>query len=131
MLQGRARVKRQSRPTDAAELLALVPGRNLAIRVESLDEGLIVWVKLQKHWWMGPPLGWFLPFRSEKGFALDVLGRQVFEACDGQHSLESIIEEFARRHRLRFHEAKHSVVTFTRWLMERRIIYLARDGHSA
>ncbi len=123
-------MKRQSKAINAAELLAMVPGQNQAIRVESYADGLIVWVKIQKRWWMGPPLGWFLPFRAEKGVALDVLGREVFEACDGQHSMESIIEEFAKRHRIRFHEAKHSVITFARWLMERKIIFLARAGHS-
>jgi hypothetical protein len=111
--------------------LALVPGKNRAIRVELRDAGLIVWVKIQKRWWMGPPLGWLLPFRSEKGIALDDLGREVFEACDGQRSLETIIEGFAKRHKLRFHEAKHNVVTFVQWLLERKIIYLVGDEQSA
>jgi hypothetical protein len=119
------------RPAVAPEvLLSLVPGQNQAIRVDVCDEGLIVWTKIRKRWWMGPPFGWFLPFRSEKGVALDGLGREVFEACDGQRSLESIIEEFAARHRLRFHEARISVTTFLRWLVERKVIYLARRGDS-
>lgn len=113
---------------DPSELLRLVPGRNQAIRIEPCEQGLIVWVKLRQRWWMGPPLGWFLPFRTEKGIALDSLGREVFEACDGVRCLETIIEQFAARHRLRFHEAKHSVVTFLRWLLERRIIYLVKHG---
>jgi hypothetical protein len=116
---------------DPSMLLTMVPGQNQAIRVELRDAGLIVWTKIQTRWWMRPPLGWLLPFRSEKGIALDVLGREVFEACDGQRSLESIIEQFAERHRLRFHEARISVTTFLRWLMDRKIIYLARDGQSA
>lgn len=124
-------MKRRDQSGDVGDLLALVPGHNQAIRVEVRDDGLIVWTKIQKHWWMGPPLGWLLPFRSEKGVALDVIGREVFEACDGKRNLESIIEEFAKRHRLRFYEAKQSVVTFVRWLLERKIIYLVRDETSA
>ena len=116
--------------SERTDLLALVPGRNRAIRVEQRDEGVIIWLKIQRRWWMGPPLGWILPFRSEKGVALDALGREVFDACDGQRCVESIIEQFAERHRLRFHEAKQSVVTFLRWLVERNIVYLARDRHS-
>jgi hypothetical protein len=124
-------VKRRDQSGDVGELLALVPGHNQAIRLEVRDDGLIVWTKIQKRWWMGPPLGWLLPFRSEKGVALDVIGREVFEACDGKRSLESIIEEFAKRHQLRFYEAKQSVVTFVRWLLERKIIYLVRHQPSA
>jgi hypothetical protein len=124
-------VKRPDQSGEVGDILALVPGHNQAIRVELRDDGLIVWTRIQKRWWMGPPLGWLLPFRSEKGVALDVIGREVFEACDGKRSLECIIEEFAQRHRVRFYEAKQSVVTFVRWLLERKIIYLVRDEPSA
>lgn len=112
---------------DPVELLCTVPAKNQALRIESREEGLIVWVQIQKRWWMGPPLGWFLPFRTEKGFALDVLGREVFEACDGQRNLERIIEDFAVRHRIRFYAAKASVTLFLRWLLERKIIYLVKE----
>jgi hypothetical protein len=121
---------RPSPAIDPEVLLSLIPGQNQAIRVDLCDQGLIVWTKIRRRWWMGPPLGWFLPFRSEKGVALDVLGREVFEACDGQRSLERIIEQFAVRHRLRFQEARISVTTFLRWLVERKIVYLARGRDS-
>jgi len=55
---------------------------------------------------------------------LDALGRQVFVACDGSRTTEQIVEEFAERHRLRFHEARLSVLTFLRSLVERNLVAL-------
>jgi hypothetical protein len=112
-------------PRDPALLLAMVPAKNGAIRVETKSEGVVVWVPLNRPAWMTGVLSYVLPFRKEKGIALDVIGTEVFMACDGERKLETIIEEFAERHRLRFHEAKQSVVTFLRWLVERKVIVLA------
>jgi dephospho-CoA kinase len=74
---------------------------------------------------MGPPLGWVLPFRKEKGVELDALGEEVFRECDGERRLEQIIERFAERHRVRFHEARQSVVQFLSLLFERKLITLS------
>jgi len=71
---------------------------------------------------MGPPLSWVLPFRNKKGIALDGLGRQVLESCDGQATVEHIIEDFARVHQLRFHEARQSVLVFLKMLLERKVV---------
>lgn len=112
-------------PADPTLLLAMVPAKNQAIRVETKAEGLLLWVPLNRPAWMAGPLSYVLPFRKEKGIALDVIGTEVFLACDGDRKVETIIEEFALRHRLRFHEARQSVVTFLRWLVERKVIVLA------
>jgi hypothetical protein len=111
-------------PFDPAELLLAVPTANRAVRVEPQGQGMVLWVPVRQRWWMGPPLGWFLPFRKERGVALDAIGRQVYVACDGVHTTEQIIEQFAERHRLRFHEARLSVLAFLRSLVERNLIVL-------
>jgi hypothetical protein len=112
------------RRLDPAVLLDAVPTKNLALRLEPRGSGLLVWVPIRKRWWMRSPIGWILPFRSEKGVELDALGRQVFVACDGSRTTEQIVEEFAERHRLRFHEARLSVLSFLKSLVERNLVAL-------
>jgi hypothetical protein len=111
-------------PFDPALLLLTVPAANGAVRAEPSGDGLLLWVPVRRRWWMGPPLGWLLPFRAERGIALDAIGREVWGACDGQRTTEQIIEAFAARHRLRFHEARLSVLTFLKSLVERNLIVL-------
>ncbi|MDX2054547.1 MAG: PqqD family protein [Polyangiaceae bacterium] len=109
---------------DPSQMLDLVPAANRAVRAEERGQTLILYVPIQRRWWMRGPFGWLLPFRKEKGIALDSLGREVWEACDGTRTIEDIAEGFAARHRVRFHEAKLSVTTFLRSLVERRVVVL-------
>lgn len=111
-------------PFDPGLLLDLVPVPNRAVRAESAGDGLLLWVPIQRRWWMGPPFSWLLPFRAERGIALDGLGRQVYRACDGIRTTEQIIEAFAVEHRLRFHEARLCVLTFLKSLVERNLVAL-------
>jgi hypothetical protein len=121
---------RKPRPRlDPGRLLDAVPVPNQALRIEDDGRGLLLWVPIRRRFWMRPPFAWFFPFRSEKGLALDALGRQVFRACDGQRTTEQIIEDFANSHGIRFHEARLAVLTFLRSLLERNIVAMAfADG---
>jgi len=103
-------------------LLDAVPRRNNAVRVEPRGEGLVLWTSIQKRWWMGPPLSWVLPYRDRRGTQLDANGRWVWEACDGDTSIERIVERFAADHVLRFHEARLLVMQFLEMLMQRRLV---------
>lgn len=118
-----ARLKHKLNP---GLLLDAIPSANEAVRREEKDNGLMLWVPIEKRWWMGPPLSWLLPFHDERGVALDAIGRQVFDACDGERTTERIIEEFAECHRLRFHDARVSVLSFLKSLVERNLVVLVR-----
>ncbi len=118
-------------PGALGDALDTVPVVNRAVRVEKQDAGLLLWVPLKLRWWMGPPLGWVLPFRREKGIALDRLGREVFEACDGNSTIERIVESFAAHHMLRFHEARQSVLMFLKMLGERKVVAFVAEKWAA
>lgn len=109
---------------DPEKLLGAIPTPNAAVRVERSAGSVVLYVPIRRRFWMAP-LSWFLPFRSERGFALDALGAEVFEACDGQRTLERIIEDFAARHRVRFHEARLAVTQFLSSLCERNLVVMA------
>lgn len=108
------------------EVLDLVPLQNTSVRAEARGNAVVLWVPLNKRWWMRGPLSWLLPFRREKGVELDALGREVWNVCDGERTLEQIVEEFAQRHKLGFHEARLSVQSFVALLLERNLIVLTQ-----
>jgi hypothetical protein len=120
----KVRVASTGEAVTPAEVLDMVPTVNQAMRIEVQESGLQLWLPLRLRWWMKPPLSWVLPYRKEKGIALDALGRQVLEACNGEVTVERIVEDFAECHQLRFHEARESVLVFLRMLVERRVIAL-------
>ncbi len=108
-----------------SDLLDSVPVANKAVRVEKHGEGLVVYLPIRQRWWMSPPLSWVLPYRSERGVALDGLGSEVYRSVDGRQTVEQIVVAFARSHRLRFHEARLAVMQFLKMLAQRNIIVLA------
>jgi hypothetical protein len=123
--------RRHEPELDQDQLLDAVPTHNRAVRSEQRGRALILWVPIRRRWWMQGLLGFLLPFRREKGIALDALGQEVWRACDGEQRLETIIETFAARHQIRFHEARSSVMQFLRSLVERRLVALVVPGGPA
>jgi hypothetical protein len=109
---------------DQSQLLDAVPTHNQAVRSERRANALLLWVPIRRRGWMLGPLRWLLPFRDEKGIALDAVGQEVWQACDGKRRLEEIIEQFAEHHQLRFHEARLSVLQFVRSLVQRNLVAL-------
>jgi hypothetical protein len=80
---------------DFAELLDTVVVHNAAVRAERRGGAFILWVPIRRRWWMR-----------------------------GDRTLEQIVEEFAARHQVRFHEARLSVLAFVRSLLERNLVAL-------
>ena len=114
-------------PTSLEQLLAAVPVRNAAVDASEPKgkNGGTLSVPVQRRWWMGGPVGWIMPFRDRQRLALDPLGREVWDAIDGERDLEEIIDAFARKHKLRWHEARVSVTAFVKSLVDRRLAVLA------
>ena len=111
-----------------AQTLAAVPVVNRAVRQETRGEALVLFVPLRRRWWMAGPVSWWLPLRRERGVALDRLGREVWDLCDGRRDLEAVVDRFAQRHRLGFHEARLTVMQFLKMLVERKLLVLV--GHA-
>jgi hypothetical protein len=110
-----------------ADVLDAVPVRNQSVREErKSDEEIVIFVPMGRRWYMGPPLSWVLPFSKERGVGLDRLGREVWEACDGKRTAERIVEEFAARHHVTFHEARLSVLSFLRELTRRGLVVMVK-----
>ena len=112
-------------------LLDGVPHRNRRVTVDSREDGAMLWAPVRRRWWMRPPFSWFLPYRDRKGFGVDALGLGVWQACDGTRTIERIIEEFANRHRVSFHEGRAVIMQFLRVLTRRELLAVVFDGAKA
>ncbi len=103
-------------------LLDGVPHRNQAVEMEEKDGGQILWTAVRRRWWTRPPFSWVLPYRERRGVHLDRLGFEIWQACDGTRKVERIVEEFAARHRVSFHEARIAVMQFMQMMARRELI---------
>ncbi len=113
---------------DFQALLAFVPTPNSAVRAERRAHGLVLMVPLRERAWTRLAR-LILPLRPERGYALDRLGEEVWQACDGKRTLETIVEAFATAHKLSFHEARLCVMQFIKMLSERNLVALVAKKH--
>lgn len=99
-------------------MMEAVPRRNEAARVERLPDGTQkVYVRKAPAWYRKPPIGWLLQRSPERCLLLDRLGTEVWELCDGVRKVENVVDDFARRHGLTFHEGRTAVTAYLKMLI--------------
>jgi hypothetical protein len=107
-------------------MLRAKPVRNRAAEVDrEHTQQLRLTVKRKPHPLLVPPISWFIRPRTSKTLILDPLGESVWELCDGVRDVESIIDIFADRHELTFHEARVAVTDYVRSLVQRGALAIA------
>ena len=100
-------------------MLRAKPVRNAAATGQRRsDDEVWVVVPRQKPRYL-KPVSWLVRSKPTRTVVLDRLGLQIWERCDGQRTVEDIIDEFARMHRLSFHEARVAVTGYVKSLVER------------
>jgi hypothetical protein len=107
------------------QLLDAVPLRNQALREQRVGNTVTLWVKVRQNWITRGPLSWFMPFREERGIALDRIGTQVWRWCDGRATVEDVVERLASEHQLSFGEARMATLQFLQWLTQRNLVAVA------
>lgn len=109
--------------------LSARPERTPIVRtVERDNGGLMVVIRLIRPRW----LRWLggRPREFERAYGLDVLGREVYEACDGKTSVKTLIRNFEKQHRVSPAEAETAVTTFLRMLIAKGLVVIAIDRES-
>lgn len=104
------------------ELYRAVPVQNESATRRPVKHGLVLEIPLRKPEGRWSILTWFVPLSSDRRVYLDELGRNVFENCDGNSNVRTIIYEFADRYRLTFHESRLSIMAFLKSLIQRGAI---------
>ena len=112
-----------SREADWGGMLRARPTRNTAARaVENGSPGVTLYVQRRRPAWMVPPVSWVVPYSAEREIVLDALGRQVWQWCDGNLTVEEIVDRFKDDHRLTFHEARAAVTGYLQKLIQRGVL---------
>ncbi len=103
--------------------LRAVPVRNLGVR--EIPGGPADELRLGVRLRYGPVLGVLRRIfhaRTEKVYALDAVGREVYEDIDGKRDFETLIDRFAARHKLTFLEARALLAQYLQILTKRGIV---------
>lgn len=105
-------------------MLRAIPVYNDAARIERFpgSENVCISVPVVKPKWVVPPVTWFFKPRSRKTYEIDQVGMFVWERCNGTNTVESIIDAFAARYALTFHESRVSVTGYIRQLIKRGML---------
>ena len=103
-------------------MLEAIPIQNQAARV--LSEGdtgeVCIYVPTKPDWWYKiPPICWIVRPPKERQLILDSIGSSVWALCDGNRSVENIIDLFGKKFSLTFHESRVSVTSYLKLLIER------------
>ena len=111
---------------DWRRMLESAPLHNRAAVVEASGRGeRRLRVPRERPWWLRIPLvAWIVAVGEERTLTLDRLGTEVWDLCDGERTVEGIIEAFARNHRLTFHEARAAVTVYLKSLVQRGALAL-------
>jgi len=104
------------------QMLAAVPVKNVAADVDGQAKEIVVSVKTRKPWYFLPPISWIVPDKGERKVRLEDLGKTIWELCDGERSVEDIIDKFVSEQNLSFHEARVAVTQYLRILVKRGVL---------
>ena len=104
------------------QILGSRPVRNEGVTVEETENGgLRIMARRREAWWIRA-LGAVLPIPRERRIELDAVGKQVWEMCDGEHTLRDMTEVFQERHKLTRMEAEWSLRNYLKDLGKRNLV---------
>ena len=104
----------------------MLNARPLRNRAAASDDhgprGLTLRIPRKRPRWLLPPVAWIIVVRDHSRVTLDSLGAQVWTLCDGQRTVENVVDDFAAAHGLSFHEARVAVTQYLRLLIRRGVL---------
>ncbi len=111
------------------EALTARPVRNPLVEWEQTEDGeLLLKVPVEQR---SLVIRWaILAFRLPpvRHIQLDEVGAAVWGLCDGEHTVESIVQEMCKRTRMSRREVEASVSMFLKMLADRRLVAFIRGG---
>ena len=104
------------------QILSSRPVRNPELKTEELEDGGLRIITQRRQEWWARLLSVLFPIPRERRIELDSAGRQVWELCDGEHTLREMIEEFREQHKLTRAEAEWSLRNYLKDLGKRGLV---------
>ncbi len=107
------------------ESLQARPVLNRLVRVEHNEEGRAVLHVPRRRTAMVRLVSKVFGMEPYRQIVLDELGTFVIERCDGEHTVQQIVDKLAERFTLTDRESEASTLEFVRTLARRSIVALA------
>ena len=98
------------------------PVRNPALEWERGDEGEIHLRIPRRKDLAGRALSRVFRAPEHKEISLDEVGSDIWELCDGEHSLEAIVHAVSKKYKMTRRECEASVGAFLKTLGERKLL---------
>ncbi|MBU1693545.1 MAG: PqqD family protein [Verrucomicrobia bacterium] len=83
-------------------------------------------VPTRRPGWLIPPISWIVHPPATRMLLLDALGVEVWTLCNGERTVEAVINAFAVANGLTFHEARVSVTAYLKSLLQQGALAMAR-----
>jgi len=98
------------------------PIRNPGLRWERNDDGEISLFLPRRKDLIGRALTRVFRAPKEKEMGLDEVGSDVWELCDGEHSVDAIVSNVCRKYKITRRECETSVGAYLKTLGERNLV---------
>lgn len=108
-------------------MLATTLYHNIKVR-ESWDASharLTLEVPTKRPGWLIPPVSWVVRPPTHRALILDSMGADLWAWSDGKRTVEEVIEKFAVKHSLTFHESRVSATSYLKELVRRGALAIA------
>jgi len=101
------------------------PVRNPALKTHVSDDGIVTIELPRRKDWMGGVLGALFQVPESKPVQLDEIGSFVYERCDGERTVNDLVDEMMAEYKLNRREVEVSLTKFLQMLAQRGIIAFA------
>jgi hypothetical protein len=107
------------------QALSAWPVRNQAFEARRTREGETEITIPRRNDWLGKLLAFLFFVPRERKVVLEPIGSEVWDLCDGKHSVSEIAEALMKKHKLDRREAETSLSEYLRRLGRRRLVVFA------
>ena len=101
------------------------PVRNPALKSNVSEDGLVTIELPRRKDWMGGLLGMLFSVPASKPVQLDEIGSFVYDRCEGDHTVNDIVDAMMSEYKLNRREVEVSLTKFLQMLAQRGIIAFA------
>lgn len=106
-------------------MLASKPVRNELVEWERDENDEVVIQLIRQDTWKVKVLAKLFYIPKQRKIGLDAVGSQVWEMCDGKHSVDQMIRILAKEHKLNRKEAEVALMAYLKKLGQKRLVGFA------
>ena len=118
-------LRRREPPITRRQALQVRPLRNPQLEWEYNEEGSVVATLTRRAGLRGRLITFFLAVPESRPIVLDEVGTFVWDMCDGEHSVEQLVQALAEKYKLSQREVEISLNEYLRMLGKRGMIAIA------